>query len=107
MLKSERVTRSTVCSRSVCGIPQRSIQASSLKPTESITSVSPSQRPIECPKLVGSEVGASSVHVDHAERMRPTRLKQVDATGPGQIQQFDAVGGLKRARAAGDGLQRV
>jgi hypothetical protein len=48
--KLVRVTRSVMRSRLVCGSPSRFIQKSSLKPTESITSVSPSQRPTECPK---------------------------------------------------------
>ena len=47
--ESERVNRSTVCSASVCGVPRRSIQKLSLKPTVSTTRVSPSHQPTESP----------------------------------------------------------
>src|SRR5687767_14280501 len=40
----------------------------------------------------------SAIHIDDAERMRSTRLKQVDAPAARQVQQLDAVRGLKRAR---------
>ena len=46
---SLRVQRSMVCSCSVCGCPRRSNQNLSLKPTVSMTSVSPSNEPMEWP----------------------------------------------------------
>ena len=50
-----RVHRSIVCSFSVCGVPLRSNQNLSLKPTVSMTSVSLfSQWPMEWPNQVGS-----------------------------------------------------
>ena len=49
-----RVYRSMTCSCSVCGVPRRSNQNLSLKPTVSTMSVSPSQRPIECPSHAGT-----------------------------------------------------
>ena len=61
-----RVHRSIVCSCSVCGVPCRSNQNLSLKPTVSMTSVSLSNHPIEWPNQVGIELGGmlAAVHED-------------------------------------------
>ena len=65
-----RVQRSIVCSCSVCGVPLRSNQNLSLKPTVSMTSVSlPSQRPIEMaePRRIELRRMLAAVHEDLAE----------------------------------------
>ena len=44
---------SMVCIKSVCGAPVASMKVRSLKPAVSITKVSPSKRPTECPLKYG------------------------------------------------------
>ena len=97
---SGRVQRSTTCSASLCGLAFSSIQTfSSLNPIESITSVSPSQRPISSPKNDGSGSSECLRAVDRDQAEVAVPVEERDLLGALQHLERQAAGVVPRDAA--------